>query len=39
MNAQQKRDFLRNLLEMREEMKDTKKNQQLKKMVNETFKG
>jgi hypothetical protein len=39
MNAQQKRDFLRNLLEMREEMKDTKKNQLLKKMVDETFKG
>tara|TARA_B100000795_G_scaffold138904_1_gene103859 strand:- start:19 stop:339 length:321 start_codon:yes stop_codon:yes gene_type:complete len=39
MNAQQKRDFLRNLLEMREDMKDTKKKQLLKKMVNETFKG
>ena len=39
MNAQQKRDFLRNLLEMREDMKDTKKNQLLKKMVDETFKG
>jgi hypothetical protein len=39
MNAQQKRDFLRNLLEMREEMKGTKKNQLLKKMVDETFKG
>jgi hypothetical protein len=39
MNAQQKRDFLRNLLDMKEEMKDTKKNQLLKKMVDETFKG
>jgi hypothetical protein len=39
MNAQQKRDFLRNLLEMREELKGTKKNQLLKKMVDETFKG
>ena len=39
MNAQQKRDFLRNLLEMREEMKDTKKNQQLKKMVDQSFGG
>jgi hypothetical protein len=39
MNAQQKRDFLRNLLEMREDMKDTKKKQLLKKMVDETFKG
>jgi|TARA_R110000764_G_scaffold111354_1_gene198082 hypothetical protein len=39
MNAQQKREFLQNLLDMKEEMKDTKKNQLLKKMVDETFKG
>jgi hypothetical protein len=39
MNAQQKRDFLRNLLEMREEMKDTKKKQQLEKMVEQSFGG
>jgi len=39
MNKEQKREFLRNLLELRESMKDTKKKQELKKMVEETFKG
>ena len=39
MNMEQKREFLRNLLELRESMKDTKKKQELKKMVEETFKG
>ena len=39
MNEEQKREFLRNLLELRESMKDTKKKQELKKMVEETFKG
>ena len=39
MNEAQKRDFLRNLLEMRESMKNTKKQQELKKMVEETFQG
>jgi len=39
MNKEQKRKFLRNLLESRESMKNTKKNQELKKMVEETFHG
>jgi len=39
MNMEQKREFLRNLLELRESMKNTKKKQELKKMVEETFKG
>ena len=39
MNKEQKRKFLRNLLELRESMKNTKKNQELKKMVEETFHG
>ena len=39
MNVEQKREFLRNLLELRESMKNTKKKQELKKMVEETFKG
>jgi dynactin complex subunit len=39
MNKEQKRKFLRNLLESKESMKNTKKNQELKKMVEETFHG
>jgi len=39
MNKEQKREFLRNLIEMRKDMSDTKKKQELKKMVEETFKG
>ncbi len=39
MNEEQKREFLRNLIEMRKDMSDTKKKQELKKMVEETFKG
>jgi len=39
MNMEQKRDFLRNLLALRESMKNTKKQQELKKMVEETFQG
>ena len=39
MNEEQKREFLRNLIEMRKDMSDTKKKQELKKMVTETFKG
>ena len=39
MNKEQKRKFLRNLLESRESMKNTKKTQELKKMVEETFHG
>ena len=39
MNEEQKREFLRNLIEMRKDMSDTKKKQEVKKMVEETFKG
>ena len=39
MNEQKKREFLQNLLELRKSMKNTKKKQLLKKMVNETFNG
>ena len=39
MNKELRKEFLRNLLELRESMKNTKKNQELKKMVEETFHG
>ena len=39
MNKELRKEFLRNLLELRESMKNTKKNQELKKMVAETFHG
>ena len=39
MSKEQKKEFLQNLLKLRNAMKDTKKKQLLKKMVDETFHG
>ena len=39
MNKELRKEFLQNLLELRKSMKDTKKKQLLKKMVEETFHG
>ena len=39
MSKEQKKEFLQNLLKLRNAMKDTKKKQLLKKMVDETFQG
>ena len=39
MSKEQKKEFLQNLLKLRNAMKNTKKKQLLKKMVDETFHG